>query len=191
MLSVETSDVSRCQDARCETTGRGNWWDRLPRRRCDRSRNIARRRWRRGSPTAGFSGSAGGLNRTRTNVAEGARHAHAIGPNQVFRCSKKDRRSSAAGPISSRQPRRSLDSGTAAIRRCRWHSRRYEPSGRFLPRAPILTPGYFALVLERIRRTIRAALIEPQSVTIGIGAGGFFKARLIDQAQIIPAIVAS
>ncbi len=49
----------------------------------------------------------------------------------------------------------------------------------------------FCRVGERVGRAVRVALVEPQPVMLGVGAGGLGKARLVDQPEIIPAIVAA
>src|SRR5262249_57957794 len=51
----------------------------------------------------------------------------------------------------------------------------------------------FLLVRERIRRTFRPgqAFVEPQPEPFRIGTGGLLEARLVDQAEIAPAIVAA
>ena len=60
-----------------------------------------------------------------------------------------------------------------------------------LPRAPIATPGYFCFVFERIGRAIGRALIQPEAVPLRIGTGGLDEARLVDQAEIFPAVIAA
>jgi len=42
----------------------------------------------------------------------------------------------------------------------------------------------FQLIFKGVGFALRAALIEPQLPTLGIGAGCLFKARIVDQSQI-------
>ena len=51
-------------------------------------------------------------------------------------------------------------------------------------------PGIFLFVLERIRRAITAAVIQPQAEARRIRAGRLVEAGLVDQAEVVPAIVA-
>src|SRR6185295_17848500 len=49
--------------------------------------------------------------------------------------------------------------------------------------------GILLLVLERIRRAVRRALIEPEAVALRIRPGRLDEARLVDQPEILPAVV--
>jgi hypothetical protein len=49
----------------------------------------------------------------------------------------------------------------------------------------------FLLVLERVGRTILAALVEPQTEAIRIRRRRLLEARFVDQAEIVPAVVAA
>ena len=64
---------------------------------------------------------------------------------------------------------------------------------RLAAAAPIFDAGIFLLVLERDRAGSRAdpALVEPQAEAVGVGAGGLLEARLVDQAEVMPAVVAA
>src|SRR5262249_37028973 len=65
------------------------------------------------------------------------------------------------------------------------------PDGKVLAAGVDLHTGILLLVLERIRRAIGAALVEPQSKARRVGGRGRFEARLVDQPQILPAVVAA
>ena len=45
------------------------------------------------------------------------------------------------------------------------------------------------LVLERVGRTVGAALVEPQVVALRVRSAGFLEARLVDEPQVVPAVV--
>ena len=61
----------------------------------------------------------------------------------------------------------------------------------FLPRAPILTPGYFVSFSKGSGGQSARALIEPQSVALRIRAGRLVEAGFVDQAEIVPTVVAA
>ena len=60
-----------------------------------------------------------------------------------------------------------------------------------LPRAPIFTPGYFVSFSNGSGGQSGLALVEPQAEALRIGPVGFVEAGLVDQAEILPAIVAA
>ena len=47
------------------------------------------------------------------------------------------------------------------------------------------------LVLERIGRAVGRALVEPEPVALGSGPVGLVEARLVDQPEVLPAVVAA
>ena len=50
-------------------------------------------------------------------------------------------------------------------------------------------PRILRLVLEGIGGTVGPALVEPEPVALRVGAGGLLEARLVDQAEVVPAVV--
>ena len=192
MLSVETSDVSSVPAAKCGRAGRrSSVWS--------ASQSKMRSIQKYCAPTfeaevlpLRIIGIGRRLHRVRTDVAEAARHADAIWLDQIFRSrSKPGRCSSAPGPTSSRPLRRSRDSERAAVPRCRSHSRRKSPTGMFLPRAPILTPGYFCSFSNGSAAQSERALVEPQPEALRIGPRRLLEAGLVDQTEVFPAIIAA
>ena len=75
------------------------------------------------------------------------------------------------------------DAGRVAVkradRRCSCRARRSS------------TPGYFCLVLKRIRRAVRPRACRAKAEAIRVGAGCLLETGLVDQAEIVPAIVAA
>src|SRR6185369_6430884 len=47
------------------------------------------------------------------------------------------------------------------------------------------------LVFKRIGRAVGAALVEPESKAVRIRSGSFFEAGFVDEAEVLPAIVAA
>src|SRR5262249_54286328 len=54
-----------------------------------------------------------------------------------------------------------------------------------------LHAGILLLVLEWIRRAVGAALVEPQPEALRIGTRGLLEARLVDQSEVFPSVVAA
>ena len=135
----------------------------------------------------------GRLDRVRPDVAEAAatcrRGTAAPGPCAVVVAAV--RRSSASRPTSPRPPRRSPDWGRDAGRRCRWRSRSRTRPAAFLPRAPISTPGYFSSFSNGSGGQSARALVEPEAEALGVGAGRLLEAGLVDEAEVLPAVVAA
>ena len=135
------------------------------------------------------------IHRARADVAEAARHADAVRPHQVLAVVvARDRCSSAPGPTPWRPSRRTPDSGTGAGRRCRWHSRRTSrPAASCRRRAACrasrsATPGYLLSFSNGSARAVLAAHVEPEAAPVRVGPGRGLEARLVDQAEVLPAI---
>ena len=123
----------------------------------------------------------------RPDVAERARHADAVGPHQVLRVVVLR-----VGVVAHGVPllgRRLVEVGI-----------REQPEADDPRRLPVVgahrhapAPGSDPdarvplLVLEGVGRTVRAPLVEPQAVALGIRAGRLVEAGLVDQAEILPA----
>ena len=132
------------------------------------------------------------MDRVGPDVAEAAGHADPVGPHEALA-----QVVAGVGVVALRIPglalpfRRRPDSGTAAGPRSRCPSRSRSPAGRFLPRAPSLTPGYFCLVLEGVGRAVGAALVEPQAEAVRVRPLGLLETGLVDQAVPLPPVVAA
>ena len=61
----------------------------------------------------------------------------------------------------------------------------------FLPRAPTFTPGYFCSFSNGSGGQFAIALIEPEAVALRVGPGWLGKAGLVDESEVLPAIVAA
>ncbi len=144
ILSVEISEVSSAPGREVSKNLVGEAaFRRPPTKRSDRSRNIAPRHSSLECFHSGCSGSSGALSGSarRGRTRRTCRRDRASPDPSIG--SRSDLRNSASGPISWRLLRRSRDWGRAAIPQCRLHSRKTIRPARFLPRAPIFTPGYF------------------------------------------------
>ncbi len=124
-------------------------------------------------------------------MAKAARHADPIGPHQLFRqiivrVVVKALRVPALGRhfVKSRVRKQAQPDNPSRLAVV-------GSGGDGLAARPDRHTRVFGCVGERVGRAIRAALVEPQPVMLGVGGGGLGKARLVDEAQIGPAIVAA
>src|SRR5258708_7330552 len=142
----------------------------------------------------GVVGVGGRFHRIRPNVTEGARHSHAIGLYQVFVPVKLG--IIVVGPA------------VAPLFCCRFikvgireksqpdDARRIAVIGA---QRKILTPRangntrILLLVLKGIGRTVGsgATLVQPQAIALRVGTSGFVEARLVDEPEIFPTIMAA
>src|SRR5262249_36136139 len=133
------------------------------------------------------------LDGARADVAEATRHADPIGSHEVLRVVVVR-----ILVVALRVP--FLGGGLVEVR-VREQSQTDDAGGPAIGRSPreVLPPGadlhagILLLVLERIRRTVGAdaTLVEPQPEALWVRAGRFLEARLVDQTQIFPAVVAA
>ena len=131
--------------------------------------------------------------RIGSDVTERARHADAVRTDETCdRSSRSDRCRSARNSTSCARSRRSPDSGTAAGRRCRSARRSTSRPERSFPRAPILMPGYLlASANGSGGQSPRSRTSSQSPKRFGSGPVGFLEARLVDESEIAPAVVAS
>src|SRR5271165_1335449 len=146
----------------------------------------------------GIIGVGRRLDRVWSHMAEAARHPYPVWPHQVLVlvislirvvpvCIPALGRSLVEVRI--REKPQAYDAGLITVIRA--HSQFFAVGTNGLTARANLHARILLLILEWIGFAVRAALIDPQPPSLWIGAGRFFKTGIIDQAQVLPAFVAT
>ena len=130
-----------------------------------------------------------GPNRIRPNVAEPARHSNAIRPNQILGFVVGGVGVIPDGipfllggliEVRVRKHTKSDDAGRVPVERA---------DRQIFPARTRFHARVLLLVLERVRRAVRAALIEPEVVALRVRTGRLDVAGLVDEPEVVPAVV--
>jgi len=131
----------------------------------------------------GFSDRRG-LDGVRADVAEPARHADPVRPDELF-----PEVVALVGVVLRRVPRLGRRLVEVGIREEPQAHDAGRPSVGGADRQLVLASGadgdaqVLLVVLERVRRTVGAPLVEPEAVAVGIGPFRLLEARLVDETE--------